>query len=120
MYGIHVLYLHRITVIQQTTNRMEAKQFFTVSTQEVLSTTPEDGLYYRFSKSENRVHVSIDFSKACPCNDGTADESDNECSVIVSCDMGYMYDKTFYGKSALDKAVKFANSKLNNKFLSKN
>lgn len=83
-------------------------QLFTVTKEEVMSTTPQDDIYYCLEKTKGNIDLVIDF-----INDG--DES--ECTVYVL-DGIYQYIKTFFGASSLDKGVKYANSKMTSKFLS--
>ena len=92
---------------------MNANHYFSVTAEEILNGTKIDEIEVQFDKSENGVHVSFDYIDY----DGLME---NECNVYVLCDLGYVYTKTFEGDKCLEKAVKFANSKLNDKYLSQN
>ena len=95
----------KITVMK-TTN-----QFFTISKQDILPCVQNS-----FIKNVGHIYVSIDFSPDIISVNGTP-HNISECSVIVTCDMGYTYTKTFYGKDCIDKCINFANNRLNDKYL---
>ena len=83
-------------------------QLFSVTAEEVLSTIPQDEIYFSFEKKKGNIYLAIDFS-----NDG----DDSECTVYVL-DGIYQYIKTFYGINSLEKGLKYANSKMTSKYLS--
>ena len=83
------------------------KTFFTVYINDVLNSADKSG-YIDYIKTVEHVHAWIEF------------DSDDQCTANVSCDMQYMYERVFTGAGAVKLAVAWANSRLNDKYLSNN
>lgn len=90
------------------------KTYFKVSVEDVLNSKTESN-NYEFLKTVGEVSCSIDYSRI-ECNSGIIPDEDC-CFVILCSEIGYMLDRQFHGINALPDAVKWANNKLNNKYL---
>jgi hypothetical protein len=91
------------------------QRFFSVTVADVLAAKSSLENCFEYIRTEGIASCAIDYIRVQTKNG--INPEDDYASVIISSEFDYLYERVFEGADALEKAVKYANSKLTTEFL---